>query len=285
MTTAAAGQGGPEEPGTGARVPTCYRHAGRETYVRCNRCERPICPDCMRSASVGFQCPECVADGGRATRSHRTFAGGAVRTRQGRVTLALIGLCAAAFLAELATPDVEARFSLVGVWVADGQWYRLLTSMFLHVAIWHLAVNMLALFALGPFVEAALGRWRFLSLYLLSGLAGSALSYLMSSPAQPSEGASGALFGVLAAQYVIGRRLRVDTSQAAVWIVLNLVLGFVIPRINYWAHIGGLLVGAALAAAFAFAPARTRPASHVAAVGAAALLVVAVVVARTAALT
>src|SRR4029079_17371148 len=113
-------------------VPTCYRHPGRETYIRCARCDRPICPDCMVSASVGFQCPECVAEGAAAQRSATTVFGGTVHARESLVTMTLVGICVVTYVLQIAIPTFTARFWNLGIAVADGEAYRLITSGFLH---------------------------------------------------------------------------------------------------------------------------------------------------------
>ena len=243
--------------------PVCYRHPQRETYIRCTRCDRPICPDCMRDAAVGFQCPECVAEGNKGQRRPKTTYGGSVVARAGVVTLTLIGLNVVAFLGELAgnQGSVERRFALFEYvvqpdgslgGVARGEYYRLVTSMFLHVGWLHIGLNMYLLWLLGIQLEHALGRSRFLALYFGSGLGGAALSYLAG---QGGEGASGAIFGLFAAFYIFARHQGRDTSQITLLIVVNLVLSFTIPGIGYWAHLGGLAGGALIAAGYAYAPA------------------------------
>jgi membrane associated rhomboid family serine protease len=212
----------------------------------------------MRNASVGFQCPECVAEGNRSVRSARTIFGGRVNQSTGTVTMILIGICVVVFIAQLAVPGFERDFYNLGIAVADGEYYRLLTAAFLHGGTLHLLFNMLALYLLGPTLEAALGRTRFLALYLLSALGGSVTSYVLASPLQPSLGASGAIFGLFGAMLVISRRLRADVAGIAVVLAINLVLSFTIPNIDWRAHLGGLVVGAIIAAGFAYAPRARR---------------------------
>lgn len=187
-------------------LPTCYRHPDRETGIRCTRCERPICPECMVSASVGFQCPECVRGGsgtGHAPSASapRTLAGGTVTADPRLVTKILVGANLLLYLVQMSAGGAFTdRFDLIGrAWVpelgsslqgvAEGQWYRLVTSMFLHDSdsIMHIAFNMLSLWWIGGPLEAALGRARYLALYFASGLAGSALTYLLAEPNQPSS--------------------------------------------------------------------------------------------------
>jgi membrane associated rhomboid family serine protease len=171
------------------------------------------------------------------------------------------------------------------VGVADGETYRLLTAAFLHGGVLHLLLNMYALFLFGPQLEASLGRVRFTALYVLSALGGSALSYAFSPPNQPSLGASGAVFGLLGAYLVISRRLGRDTTPVMVLLVINLGYGFLVPRIDWKAHVGGLVVGALVALVLAYAPRERRTVVQVAGLAATLLAVVALVVWRTAELT
>jgi membrane associated rhomboid family serine protease len=281
--------------GQGAEPATCYRHPDREAHIRCVRCNRRICPDCMVSASVGFQCPECVREGNQGVRRARTVFGGRVSDDPGYVSKALIGINAVMFVAQLAAPRIEGRLWLLGAFppppslafsgVADGEYYRLLTAAFLHGGVLHLALNMYAVFLFGPPLEAALGRVRFTALYLVSALGGSALSYAFSNPAQPSLGASGAVFGLLGAFLVVNRRLGRDTSGVMVLLGINFVFGFVASGIDWRAHLGGLLAGALCALTLVYAPADRR--GPVQAIGLVAVLagVLAVVAWRTAQLT
>ncbi|GLY78315.1 rhomboid family intramembrane serine protease [Actinoallomurus iriomotensis] len=284
------------------QVPTCYRHPGRETYVSCTRCERPICPDCMCDAAVGHQCPECVRDGNRTVRQARTVFGGRVATRPA-VTLTLIAINVVAYIGELASPSFVDRFEMLGVLktqfgqvipgygVADGEWYRLITAAFLHVplnqgtfGITHILFNMWALWVLGPQLEQVLGRLRFTVLYLLSALGGNVLLFLV-DPGQPALGASGAIFGLFAAFFVVGRRLGVDTRGIAFLIVINLMFTFTFSGISWEGHVGGLITGAVLAVAFAYAPRGRQQAVQVAASAIVAAVLVVLTVVQTAALT
>jgi membrane associated rhomboid family serine protease len=240
--------------------PTCYRHSERETYVRCARCERPICPDCMISASVGFQCPECVAEGNDGTRQARTVAGGALVSNPGIVTRVLIGINVAVFVLDLlVSGGLAPDFGLWPIGVADGEYYRLVTSGFLHAGLMHIGFNMLALYWLGTPLEAMLGRWRYVLLYALSLLGGSVASYLFSPWNTLSVGASGAIFGLMGAFVVVAIKQKLDLRPFAVLIGLNLVIGF-LPgfNIDWRAHLGGLVVGAALAAAMLLPPREKR---------------------------
>ncbi|MCW7941844.1 Rhomboid family protein [Streptomyces hygroscopicus] len=268
--------GSPQNQGPhGAReLPVCYRHSDRETGIRCTRCERPICPECMVNASVGFQCPDCVRSGsgtGHAPDASRprTLAGGAVSADPRLITKLLIGVNLAVFLIQLSLGDrFTERFELIGqaiapalhsvVGVAEGQWYRLLTAMFLHANYVHILFNMLSLWWIGAPLEAALGRARYLALYFASGLAGSALTYLIATPAQPSLGASGAIFGLFGATAVLMRRLRYDMRPVIGLLVVNLIITFGWGNIAWQAHIGGLVGGVVVGYAMVHAPRERR---------------------------
>lgn len=229
-------------------APTCYRHPDRETYVRCTRCDRPICPDCMNTASVGFQCPECVREGNKTVRQARTTFGGRVG-EDANVTKVLVGLCVVAFVVQLASDRFTLDYAANGIAVAFGEYYRLVTSAFLHSPsfLLHIGFNMYALLAFGSQVERHLGGTRFLLLYLVSALGGSVVSLVFSSPYDFALGASGAVFGLFGAYFVMARKLRGDTSQIVVLIVINLAIGFAAGGyIDNWAHIGGLVTGAAV---------------------------------------
>jgi membrane associated rhomboid family serine protease len=216
----------------------------------------------MTPASVGFHCPECVSEGRRTVRQPRTVYGGRASARPDIVTMSLIGTNVVAFVVELATgatlfgnagsSTFVQRFS--GSWpsiVFGGEYYRLLTSAFLHQGLIHIGFNMYLLYALGPELERLVGWWRFLVLYLACALGGSALALAFQ---QSGIGASGAVFGLFSSLYVMLRHRRRDTSQVTSLIVLNLVFSFVMPGIGYWAHIGGLVSGGIIGVSYAFAP-------------------------------
>lgn len=292
-------------------TPVCYRHPGRETYLRCSRCDRPICPDCMRDAAVGHQCPECVNEGRRSVRPARTAFGGGTAGRHGYVTKTLIAVNALLLLLSIAsarggdaaiggsgfgglmggsTPLTEwgavlgraylSDYTLGGI--AEGQWYRLVTAMFLHYGVLHLLLNMWALWVLGRSLEANLGRVRFAALYLIAGLGGNVAAYLFSSPRAATVGASTAVFGLFAALIIIERKLGRDISRIIPILVINLVFTLAVPGISIPGHLGGLVVGALMALVLAYAPRDRRTLVQVA--GGAILLVVllALVLFRTA---
>ncbi|HEX2177299.1 MAG TPA: rhomboid family intramembrane serine protease [Nocardioidaceae bacterium] len=291
MSGGVTGSGSPQppEPRPGSReVPHCYRHPDRETYISCQRCGRPICPECMNQAAVGFHCPTCVAEGRASQAKARTAYGGALRSTDNIVTLVLIGLNVAMYLLIQVTGGRGSRLLLETVMfpagVADGQWWRLLTSTFVHVDLLHLFFNMFALWIFGPGLERLLGRGRFLALYLLSGLAGSVAVHWLSSPGTPTLGASGAVFGLLGAALVVSVRRGYDASWLLALLGINLVFTFLAPNISWQGHLGGLVGGLALGATLAWAPRRLRTVVHVAVFGAVFVLCVLLIVVRTAVL-
>jgi membrane associated rhomboid family serine protease len=244
-------------------VPTCYRHPGRETYVSCTRCDRPICPDCMRDASVGHQCPECVNEGNRSVRQARTVFGGRLGGKP-YATYTLIAINVVLYLIEITNSTFPNRFEMWGGvagssgGVVNGEWYRLVTGAFLHLTTpVHIIFNMWALWVVGPQLEQVLGRVRYVSLYLLAAVGGNVLLYLV-SPTEAAVGASGAIFGLFGAFFVIGRRLGAPTNGIVTLIVINLVFTFVFPGIAWEGHVGGLITGSVLAFAFAYAPPKSR---------------------------
>ncbi|WP_433248433.1 rhomboid family intramembrane serine protease [Streptosporangium sp. CA-135522] len=252
----------PSESDTAA-VPTCYRHPGRETYVRCQRCERSICPDCMRDASVGFQCPECVAQGNKTVRQARSAFGGLAVTTP-RVTWALLAVNVLAYVVEtLGANWVLGTFQMNSLDVAyRGEWWRLITGAFLHMplsvgsfALSHILFNMWALYVIGPQLERGLGSARFLALYLLSALGGSVAVYLFGIAA---VGASGAIYGMFGALFVVAKKLGYDARSVLLLIGVNTVLTFVFPGISWQGHLGGLVVGALVGGIFAYAPPKSR---------------------------
>ena len=204
----------------------------------------------MIPAPVGFQCPECVAAAQATTREPKTVFGGKL-TSSSTVTLTLIGISAGVFLLQFLTGINKVAADLVAV---NSEWYRLLTSVFLHGSWLHLLFNMYVLYVLGPPLERLLGHTRFLALYLIAGLGGAVASFTFSPINTVSVGASGAIFGLMGALVVAGRHLKADITQVLVLIGINVVIGFLAPGIDWRAHLGGLLVGGAVAFVFSKAP-------------------------------
>ena len=227
---------------------TCYRHPNRETGVSCSNCGRPICPDCMTPTPVGMRCPECARERTKVTR-------GAVGPGRydAPATYVLIVLNVAAYLAEIAgggggldpgRSSVLLDFGLFGPFVAEGEWYRLLTSGFLHASIIHIGFNMFALYFLGRILEPGIGTPRFVALYFVSLFAGS-FGALLLDPNALTIGASGAVFGIFGATFVIARSRGVDALASSIGIVLllNLAITFGRPEISIGGHLGGLAAG------------------------------------------
>jgi membrane associated rhomboid family serine protease len=230
----------------------CYRHPDRETGVTCSECGRPICTECMYFAPVGIRCPDHSGQPQGAQRVTQGVRRASLEGAGALVTKVLVALNVAVYLLELGAGGnvngtgnrIYLEGVLFGPFVADGEWWRLFTAMFLHYGPLHLGFNMLALWWFGAAVEQVLGRGRYLLLYLVSGLAGSA-GALIFSPENPTVGASGAIFGILGAAVVLERqRTYVLGGGALGIIVLNLVITFAIPGISIGGHLGGLAGGA-----------------------------------------
>lgn len=235
-------------------VQTCYKHADRRAGVRCQRCERPICPQCMRQASVGFHCPECTRGSGQRVISARSL-------RPGRpaVTVTLVAINLAIFALErlaggagtsgaggwLDPASWYGQGALNGPLVAAGDWWRPLTAGFLHANLIHVGFNMFLLWQLGHLLEPAIKRTAFLTLYVMSLLGGSFLVLLL-QPDANTVGASGAVFGLMGAAFVALRSRGIDPFQTGIGplIVLNLVITFAVPGISIGGHLGGLAAGA-----------------------------------------
>ncbi|MDH6119652.1 rhomboid family intramembrane serine protease [Kitasatospora sp. GAS204B] len=260
-----------DEAAPGAHtLPRCYRHPDQETGVSCARCGRPICPQCMIDAAVGFQCPECVRGAAvQPTRVATTRFGGRLTGDGALVTKILIGINLAVFVVAayldkslqqqwILYSEVSRTGTAYGVAAGPDQWYRLLTATFLHVQPLHVGSNMLALWWMGPTLERVLGRLRFIALYLVSGLAGSALVYLVAGQGVLSLGASGAIFGVFGATAVLFRAARQPVGPVVALIVFNLVITFSVPGIDWRAHVGGLVAGVLTGIGMMHAPRANR---------------------------
>ncbi|WP_433300869.1 rhomboid family intramembrane serine protease [Actinoplanes sp. CA-030573] len=289
---------------------TCYRHPKRETYVRCSRCDRFICSDCMREAPVGQRCPECVKGENKTVRQARTIFGARAGVATAYVTYTIIAINVLAYVVELVHPAVINRFDVLGIGliggdgryyvddgvpvagyeligVLHGEWWRLFTGAFLHelpggngTGLTHILFNMMWIATLGTFLERQLGWGRYLALYLLSALGGSVFIVLI-DPHQGAIGASGAGFGLAAAYFVITRKLHeypIDRNRliftALLWLVF--AAGFT----SWQGHLGGLVTGAAVAAGLAYAPRQRRETVQVAALIVVAVVLIAAIAAK-----
>jgi membrane associated rhomboid family serine protease len=251
-------------------APVCAHHPDRVASVTCAHCDRPICTDCMVQAPVGWQCRECTKTGAKSTKVIRPFAasnrtGIVGSTNPTPVVIGLVVVCVIVFVASgFGKTSVIDR---LGMWPNGVHYrhenYRLFTSLFLHLDVLHIVFNMITLLIVGPAVEVMLGKSRFLALYLIAGIGGNVLSYLIAPADQVSAGASGAIFGVLGAYVVLARLRRKPMGPVLAIIVINLVIGFS-GNIEWQAHVGGLVVGSALALAYHYAATLRQTAREVA---------------------
>jgi membrane associated rhomboid family serine protease len=271
-------------------LPACVRHPDRPTGLSCTRCGRPACPECLREASVGYQCVDCVAQGRRDTRQAVTVAGARLSTKP-IVVPVLIALNVAIFVATAVDAGSGEQnfdsnlFDALSLWpasVAGGQWWRVLTSGFLHIGPIHLAMNMIALWVIGRDLEVVLGRLRFGTVYLLSLLGGSTAVFLFGSPFGPVAGASGAVYGLMGGIAVAAFRLRVSLRPVLIVIALNIVLSVSIQGISLLGHLGGLVLGIAATAAMLYAPRDRQQLWQLVAIGGLFLVVLALLITRDA---
>lgn len=240
----------------------CYRHPNRQSYVLCQRCGRTICPECQTPAAVGVHCPECMKEARQSAPKTKPRIVTAFRSNSDApvVTWSIMALSAVVFLLQYLTGGpstgwVTQQFIYYPPYTEFEPW-RMLTAVFLHGSVLHILINMYSLYIFGPILERLLGRWRFAALFLLSGFGGS-VAVLFLAPGSAVLGASGAIFGLVGAFFVIQRKLGGNNLQLMIVIGINVVIGFVIPNIAWQAHLGGLVVGALVALVFL----RTRPAS------------------------
>ncbi|MGP0225048.1 MULTISPECIES: rhomboid family intramembrane serine protease [unclassified Paenarthrobacter] len=242
-----------------ADIPVCPRHPDRPSYVRCQRCGRPACPECQRAAAVGFQCVDCVNEQKRTTPAYKSAYGGALAMGRPLVTYTIIGLCLLVFILQWVLPGdvIFQNFAFANIF-AESQPWRMLTAAFLHSQgfLLHIVLNMYTLWIFGQALEPLLGRIRFLAVYLMSAIGGS-IGFLLLTPDRPIVGvvgASGAIFGLFGAMLVVQRHRGGETKQLWVLIAINGAIGFFVPSIAWQAHLGGLITGGLAAAAIAYAP-------------------------------
>lgn len=252
-------------------LPACVRHPDKPTGLRCVRCDRPACPDCLREASVGYQCVDCVAEGNKTVRPARTVSGARATRRANPMVVVpvLIALNVLVF----AVTAVQARSitenqrsslfeqgTLIPGLVANGDYWRLVTSGFLHFGNYggygpiHLIFNMFALYVLGRDLEVALGRIRFAAVYLLSLLGGSVAVMLFGDPIGSVAGASGAIYGLFGGIAVVVFRAKMNPTPVLVLLGINIFLSVTLPGISLLGHLGGLVVGALTTVALVYAP-------------------------------
>jgi membrane associated rhomboid family serine protease len=269
-------------------VEHCYRHPKEETRVHCTRCGRPICPECMHPAAVGHHCPTCMAEARRDARvpvAQRARGTATRLARPGGLTTLLLAANLTVFVAEIVlsrgaalglggggnvVPTLVDMGGNVPIYVAQGQWWRLLSAMFLHVSLIHVGLNCAVLYQLGNAVEATLGRWRMLTIYLVGGFLASAASYQFSEPNGVGVGASGAVFALAGAWLAYHWRRRdmawSRSNVQSIWVFLgiNVLFGFVVHNIDQFAHAGGFVAGIlAGVVAEGFGPPSMRPVTRV----------------------
>ena len=250
-------------------APVCPRHPDRVSYVSCQRCERPTCPECQRPAAVGIQCVDCVKEQARTVRRPTSRFGAPTRTGRPLVTITLIAICVLVYIGQRADDRVTLELMFVPL-LAETEPWRFLTAAFAHSpsGIMHILFNMFALWITGQYLEPLLGRVKFLALFLLSAVGGSVGFLLLaqlpdrlgepSGWTTPTVGASGAVFGLFAAVLVLNRHLGRETGGIVGVLLINAVLGFVLPNIAWQAHLGGAVTGGVLAAVLALTAPKDR---------------------------
>jgi len=262
----------------------CYRHPDRQSFIICQRCGRTVCSECQTQAAVGVHCPECVREAResapRTTRGTTTRIKRSLRSSSGVpvVTYTLIGLNLAFFLIDFVTGGALYPWFAYRSDFTETQPWRMLTAAFMHASILHVLFNMFSLFIFGPAIEATVGRVRFIVLYLLAAFGGS-VAVAVLAPSQAVVGASGAIFGLLGAFFIIQRRLGGNNTQLLVLIGLNVLFGFIVPNVSWQAHLGGLVVGAAVAAIYHSTRRRNQRVLQVVSVAAVAVGLVAITIA------
>jgi membrane associated rhomboid family serine protease len=250
----------------------------------------------MNDASVGFQCPTCLAEGAKSVRTARTISGAAVSSRPGVVSLTLIGINVAVFVLQVATGTTTGWVFHQGAMlsgsagttsgevltgVADGGYWRLLTAAFLHLSILHIAFNMYALYLFGPFVERALGAVRFIAAYVTMAVASSVFVFWLSSPNSATAGASGAIFGLFGMALILLLRAKQDVRTLLALLAINAFISTQ-GNISWQGHLGGFISGCVIGAAIAYAPRERRQLAQVVVFAATWVGIVVAVAARTA---
>ena len=279
----------PAGPTDGTPVlPACVRHPGRPTAVRCTRCDRPACPECLRPASVGQHCVDCIAEGQRTVRRPVTITG-ARADRKPVVVSILIAVNVLIFaitavqahsVTNLNASSLFNQWGLVPFYARNGYWYQLITAGFLHINPIHIAMNMIALWVIGRDMERVLGPGRFTAVYLIGLIGGDVNVLLFGNVQGGTVGASGAVFALMGGLLVIVYRLKLNPGQVIGMIVINLVISVAIPGISLLGHVGGLVTGGLVTAAFVYAPAERRTMWQVGGAAAMLLLLVVLVLVR-----
>ena len=254
---------GPPNREPSAVSAVCFRHPDRSTGLKCSRCGRSACPECLREAPVGFHCVQCVAQGNREVRQATTVTGARPSRAAPMVTYGLIGVNVLVFLltvvgaGSLMSNESSQIFSEFALWpygVAQGEWWRVIGSGFLHYGPVHLLMNMFALYILGRDMETVLGRGRYFAVYAVSLIGGSASVMLFSTPTTATAGASGAIFGLMGGLVVVLLKLKQSLVPIIAVVALNVYISLTVPSISLVGHLGGLLFGALATAVLVYAP-------------------------------
>lgn len=286
-----------EPPGTSAaseqsgQQPACPRHPDRRTGLRCARCDRPACPECLREAPVGYHCVDCLKQSGARTRASEpvTVAGARLR-RSPLVVPAIVVANVVVFVLTAVQAGSGSRnyasplftdFAMLPMPVAAGQWWRLVATGFLHIGLLHLVMNMIALWVIGKDLELVLGRARFAAVYALALLGGSTAVFLFGDLDSPVAGASGAVYGLMGGIAVAALRLRVSLRPVLIVIAINIVFTVSLPGISLLGHLGGLLTGAVATGALVYAPRSRQATWQSGGLGALLLLMIVLIVVRT----
>lgn len=283
------------QPTDSQQLSVCPRHPDRESYVRCQRCGRPACPDCQRPAAVGIQCVDCVKDQARTVRQATTVFGGRATGGNALATKVIIGLCVLVYLGELVRPGIVDDLAF-GPAVGWHEPWRAVTAAFLHSREMplHIGLNMLVLWQIGPYIESLVGRLRFVVMYLVCAIGGSVGVVLLASPPGSSDttnqaiaqhagwftgvvGASGAVFGLFGALLLLNRHLGRSSTGIYLVVAVNAVFGFIYPGISWQAHLGGFLSGLACAGVMAALAGPSRRRWHLPAMGLVLVLLLVVV--------
>jgi len=234
----------PHEPGA-ATEPVCYRHPDRVTYLSCSECGKPICPDCSHDSVVGQKCADCAAHMGRG----QVVTARQLQNQRTPVVTSIIVAAIVAFLAQRSQAGIDFDFGMFNPLVRQGEWWRAITSAFLHVSFLHIGFNMYALYLFGPPLERRVGSAAFSGLYLASALAGSGAFLFFGSDRALAMGASGAIFGLFGAVLMATWPVRhtalggAQFRQLLVLLGINLALPLFLPSIAWQAHVGGMLAG------------------------------------------
>ena len=253
-----------QAPGPGFTAPpggSCYRHPERTTGISCQRCKRPICGECMNPASVGFQCPRCVASGKAGVRQPRTAFGAVLQPGSGNTTYVLMGVLGAIWVLSLVTRGLVTNLLIMsnGL-VSVGEFWRLFTAALTSGGLFGTLMNMLVLWIAGRTMESELGRWRMLALFFASGLGGTTLLFVLAPAAAFGYAGSAAVIGLLAAnsifKYKAREDVRADVGLFLLLIGFSVLVGFY--SFGWLILIGGLLVGALVGAVLAYAPRDNR---------------------------